>query len=578
MAKNDSFENAAREYLETQLARGGQYRKEDFITRINTGLGNMKKMPENQDLEKLAWGHFGDWAYLLAFYKKEHNIPLHNDFTGEQMNEFLSNLENLQNDIIKLRDQKTVVQPQKEKSDENENIILPWYADDKIKLKHDEQFARQYYSGLFGQQDADFVDYCVKARDFLFDHIFKVIQVKDFANDEETIAFIRNKATEMYNSKVGIGKTKPTSETKQPVVTQKDGLLSEEEFNEIVYPWFNANNRLKNEQFARQYYSGLFLGTDLDFVDCCVRNRDALYDMVLRKLGAMQNSGASDTQYIRAIRDIVSVNVHSWMTRDVVLVADEFLATKETKQPTPTVAQPVASQTTAPQKQQTQAESTAQPQPQPQTQSGTAQQPAHPQAKGGDIKQATENLRIAALLDEYVIIKSEWLLLDGMLPPAEQQIIMQEVELFKQSGKLKGELERDLTKNPPITRGEFEKRENGIKNFYNTGKTQTRGLMGVGQYFNYGGAEQNIQHICNICAGEIQQLRTKTKHPAAEPTKQWSQELKTLVEEKNTALIQKKDFDPTKEQKLRALLAEHGEVSCQQFRGEKQQSPQELTR
>ena len=188
-----------------------------------------------------------------------------------------------------------------------------------------------------------------------------------------------------------------------------------------------------------------------------------------------------------------------------------------------------------------------------------------------DRKAAIENLRISALLDEYVIIKSKWLLLDNMpITPQEKTVIQQETQLFEQSGIMKAELEKDLAAQPPVIQdqAEFEQRENQIKMFYQQTQGQSNGINGIGQYWNYGGVEQNVKDICNLVSHEIKQLREITQHPALDPSHNFSQELKNLVAEKNASAAQGEPLDPVKEQRLRELLAEQGQISCQKFRGE----------
>ena len=203
----------------------------------------------------------------------------------------------------------------------------------------------------------------------------------------------------------------------------------------------------------------------------------------------------------------------------------------------------------------------------PQTEPPKKPQPP-PQKLKINRKEAIQNLRIAALLDEYVIIKSKWLLLDTMpITSQRKAVIRQEVQLFKQSGILKANLEKDLAKEPPISQSELDRREEQIEMLYSQAQSQSNGPNGIGQYWEYRGVERNVKHICNLVSHEIKDLQQITGREAKKPDHNWSPELKQLVAEKN-ACAAGKSLDPEKEQRLRELLAKEGQISCQKFRGE----------
>ena len=181
-------------------------------------------------------------------------------------------------------------------------------------------------------------------------------------------------------------------------------------------------------------------------------------------------------------------------------------------------------------------------------------------------KTAVQNLRIAALLDEYVLIKSKWLLLpESGIVPQERMAVEEEARYFEQSGMLKAKLEHDLENGTIVKSGELANREDEIKTCY---VSVTATSQGIGKYWRYSDTTENVKNICNLVAVEIKELRDKAdgKYRNPDTANKYPQELKDLIKLKNAAIAKSESFDPLQETRLRELLAEQGEKSCTKFR------------
>jgi len=181
--------------------------------------------------------------------------------------------------------------------------------------------------------------------------------------------------------------------------------------------------------------------------------------------------------------------------------------------------------------------------------------------------QALESVRISALLDEYVIIKSKWLLLpESGVSDEERRAVAHDAKLFEQSGILRAQLEQGLRDGKIKTWEEHKKRYVAIQNLKESSKASS---VGIGKYWASTYTPGKVNHLVKLVTTEIKELRDKAdeqyKQPVSDPVAGYSADLKKLVVQKNAAIDKGEQLSPAEETKLRELLAEHGKKSCEKF-------------